>query len=118
MMRSPTLSMLTFGLYYIVAGAGYLVLPGFVANQLDVGASGEIWVRFAGLLLLALGYLYLQAGRQQLLPVFRWTVHIRAFSFLSFVVLWLLGVAEVIVLIFATAEIAGAAWTWFSLPHE
>lgn len=117
-MRSPMLSMLTFGLYYVVAGAGYLALPGFVANQLDVAADGEIWVRFAGLLLLALGYLYLQAGRQQLLSFFRWSVHIRAFSFLTFVVLWLLGIAETIVLVFAAVEIAGAAWTWFSLPHE
>lgn len=117
-MRNAVLSMLTFGLYYSVAGLGYLVLPGFVSGQLDVNASGEIWVRFAGLLLLVLGYLYFQAGRQQLLPVFRWSVHIRVFSFLTFVVLWLLGFAEVIVLIFATVEIAGALWTWFSLPHE
>lgn len=117
-MRSPTLSMLTFGIYYGVAGAGYLVLPGFIANRLEVAADGEIWVRFAGLLLLALGYLYLQAGRKQLLPFFRWSVHIRAFSFLTFVVLWLLGIAEAIVLVFAAAEIAGAVWTWLTLPHE
>lgn len=117
-MRSPTLSMFTFGLYYVVAGSGYLVLPGFVSSQLDVTASGEIWVRFAGLLLLLLGYLYIQAGRQQLIPFFRWSVHIRALSFLTFVILWLLGIAEVIVLIFAIVEIGGALWTWFSLPHE
>ncbi len=117
-MRNARLSMLIFGLYYVVAGAGYLVLPGFIASQLDVAASGEIWVRFAGLLLLALGYLYVQAGRKQLIPLLRWSVHIRAFSFLTFIVLWLLGVAEVIVLIFAVVEIGGALWTWLSLPHE
>ena len=117
-MRSPTLSMFVFGLYYVVAGAGYLVLPGFVSSQLDVAASGEIWVRFAGLLLLVLGYLYFQAARLQLLPFFRWSVHIRAFSFLAFIVLWLLDIAEVIVLIFAAVEVAGALWTWLSLPHE
>lgn len=117
-MRNAKLSMLTFGLYYLVAGAGYLVLPGFVASQLDVGADSEIWVRFAGLLLLLLGYLYLQAGRHQLIPFLRWSVHIRILSFLAFIVLWLLGIAEVIVLIFAVVEIGGALWTWFSLPHE
>ena len=117
-MRSPTLSMFVFGHYYAIAGAGYLVLPGFVSSQLDVAASGEIWVRFAGLLLLVLGYLYVQAGRQLLIPFFRWSVHIRVISFLTFVVLWLLGIAEAIVLIFAAVEIGGAAWTWLSLPHE
>ena len=117
-MRRPMLSMLTFALYYAIAGAGYLVLPGFVSSQLDVGADGEIWVRFAGLLLLVLAYLYFQAGRTQLIPFFRWSVHIRAFSFLAFVLLWLLGIAEVMVLIIAAVEIAGAAWTWITLPHE
>ena len=117
-MRSPMLSMFAFGLYYAIAGAGYLVLPGFVSSQLDVGADGEIWVRFAGLLLLVLGYLYLQAGRKQLIPFFRWSVHIRAFSFLAFVLLWLVGIAESMVLILAAVEIAGALWTWFTLPHE
>ena len=117
-MRSSMLSMLVFGFYYLVAGSGYLVLPGFVSSRLDFSAGGEIWVRFAGLLLLMLGYLYLQAGRKQLIPFFRWSAHIRLFSFLAFVVLWLMGVAETIVLIFAAIEIAGALWTWLSLPHE
>lgn len=117
-MRNAKLSMLTFGIYYVIAGAGYLVLPGFVSGQLDVAASSEIWVRFAGLLLLVLGYLYLQAGRQQLIPFLRWSVHIRTLSFLAFIVLWLLDIAGVIVLIFAAVEIGGALWTWLSLPHE
>ena len=117
-MNRASTSVLVFSIYYLIAGILYLLLPGFVSGRLDVAAEGIIWVRFAGLLLGVMGYFFLQASRGRVTLFFRWTVHTRIGTAIVFALLWILGLAESIVLLFAVIDLAGAGWTAWTLRAE
>lgn len=117
-MKRASTSVLVFSIYYLIAGILYLILPGFVLGRLDVATESTIWVRFAGLLLAVVGYFYLQASRARVTLFFRWTVHMRIGTAIVFALLWILGLAESIILLFAAVDLIGAGWTGWALRAE
>jgi hypothetical protein len=70
------------------------------------------------MLLLFMGFFYVQSGRHNLIPFFKWTLITRGTAFLFVLGFWLGGFASWIILLFWLGDLAGLLWTWHSLKQE
>jgi len=113
-MNSVAVSLLVFGIYFIVNGLGFAFAPNFFLGLLRQPEATEPYIRIAGALLLAIGYYYIQIARTDLRTFYMWTVQARVVVFLLFILFTLLKWAPPILYLFAAIELIGALWTFFT----
>lgn len=114
-MSNAAKSIIVYGIYLIVIGLGFLVIPNTLLALFGFPTTNEPWVRVVGLLLPIMAYYYLQAARSEMMPFFRWTAHTR-----SMVGVWVgafvaLGIIPPMFTFFGIVELVGAIWTQLAL---
>jgi hypothetical protein len=114
-MSKAATSLVVFGIYLIVIGLGFLVVPNMPLGLFGMAETGQPYIRIVGMLLLILAYYYIQVARSELTPFFRWSVYARASVILFFIAFVLLDLAEPVVLFFGAADLAAAVWTYLAL---
>lgn len=114
-MSRAAISIIVYGIYYLVAGLSYAVLPAVALNLFGFPVEGTWSLRVAGVLLGLHGYFYVQAARQDIVPYYRWTVHGRIAAFLVFAAFAVLGLARPMIILFGVIDLVGAIWTWLAL---
>jgi hypothetical protein len=117
-MSKAARSLFVFGIYLIVIGLGFLIIPNVVLRLFGFAETSEPWIRVMAMLLLLLAYYYIQAARNEMTGFFRYTVHARASVIVFFAAFVLLGLARPMLLLFAVVDLAAAIWTWTSLRSE
>ena len=108
-------SVFVFGLYLLVLGIVLLVAPNFLLGIFFLPSTTEVWIRVVGMLVLFLGFFYLQAARKALTDFFRWTMYPRSTVILFFVAFVLLGFARPPLILFGVVDLLGAIWTGLAL---
>jgi len=71
----------------------------------------EPWIRNAGVLMLVIGFYYIQVARTDLRPFYMWTVYARLGTFAIFVLFIVLRWAPATLGLFAAIDLLGALWT-------
>ena len=100
-----------FGLYLVVLGIVLLVAPNSLLEMFILPGTTEVWVRVVGMLVLFLGYYYIQAARKELTDFIRWTMYPRSTVILFFAAFVLLGYARPPLIMFGAVDLLGAIWT-------
>ena len=111
-------SVLAFGIYLLVLGAGLLVVPNTLLALFRQPPTQEPWLRVVGLVVLVLGLYYVSAAREQVTAFFRWTLWGRPLAVVVLVALVLAGVAPAFVLILGAIDLMAAAWTFWALQAD
>ena len=111
-------SIFFFGLYLFLLGILLVFLPNAVLGLVEIPPTNEVWIRLAGMLLLILGFFYVQAGRHNLVPFFQWTLVTRGVAFFFVLGFWLCGYISWLILAFWLGDLAGMIWTWTALRRE
>jgi hypothetical protein len=114
-MSKAATSIAVFGIYLIVIGLGFLVVPNMPLGLFGMAETGQPYIRIVGMLLLILAYYYIQVARSELTPFFRWSVYARASVILFFIAFVLLDLAEPVLIVFGVADLAAAVWTYLAL---
>ena len=117
-MRAPADTIVAFGVYLLVAGAGLMLVPQTLLGLIGVPAGDGLWVRFAGMLSAVLGVYYLLAARAGLVSFFAWTVWGRYAAAAFMLAVVLAGLAPANLLLLAAVDTATASWTWLSLRRR
>ena len=110
-MSKAAKSVFVFGIYLVVIGVGFLVIPNTPLALLGFPTTSEPWIRVVGLLLLILAYYYIQAARSEMTPFLRWTVPTRLSVIVCFIILVLLGLAQPMLIGFGVIDLLAAIWT-------
>ena len=114
-MSKAAKSVFIFGIYLVINGLGFLLVPNTVLSMLGLPMTTEPWVHILGMLLLILAYYYIQSARSELTQFLRFTVYARA-SVIVFVITFIIvGIAPPILIIFAVIDLLSAIWTAFAL---
>jgi hypothetical protein len=113
-MTDPVLSLRVWSYYLLGVGAGLLLIPNQVFDILGIANTSEVWVRFVGLVAIALGVVYFAGAQDNDLGVVRSSVPARAIAVIAFVALWITG-GPWQLLIFAVADLTGLLWSWSAL---
>lgn len=114
-MSNSARSVFVFGLYLVVLGIVLLVVPNVLLGMFSLPSTTEVWIRVVGMLLLFLGFYYIQAARNEMADFFQWTVYVRPTVILFFAAFVLLGFASPFLLLFGVMDILGAIWTGLAL---
>jgi hypothetical protein len=110
-MSSGGLSVFVFGIYVVINGFIFSFFPNFLLRSIKLPETQEPWIRLIGVLSFVIGYYYIQTGRDDNKSFFKWTVHARIGVFLISLLFFFLGWAPLILILFASVDLAGALWT-------
>lgn len=110
-MGAATVSILAYGIYLVVLGIPYLLVPNVPLTILGFEPTNEPWIRVMAALVIIVGYYYVQAARNRIRTFYRWTLHCRVFFPLCTLVMVVAGVAQPMLLLFGALDLAGLLWT-------
>ena len=114
-MNRAARSVFAWGIYLVLAGLGFFLMPNVVLPLFRFAATSDSWVRVLGLLVTLVGAYYLASARQNVTPFFRMTVWGRTAFAAGALLLVLMKFSELPLLLIGAADAAGAVWTWLSL---
>jgi hypothetical protein len=117
-MSKSAISVFVFGIYLVVIGLGFLLIPNTVLGLFGLPTTTEPWIRVVAMLLLILSYYYIQTARNEDKAFFRFTVHGRASVIVFFVAFVLLKIAPLTLLLFGVVDLLAAIWTALALRSE
>jgi hypothetical protein len=119
LMKKSATSVFVWGIYAVLSGITFLLVPNLPLTLLGLGESQEVYPRLLGVAITMLGYFYLRAARQEsMTPLYAWSVHARLGMAGAILVLVIIGLAKPAMLGFAITELAGSLWTAFALRAE
>ena len=108
-------SLFGFGIYVVLLGITLVLVPNVLLTLFAVPATQEVWIRVLGMMILFVGYYYIQAARKELRDFFQWTVHTRGLVILFFIAFVLLKLAKPALILFGAVDLLGALWTAVAL---
>jgi hypothetical protein len=114
-MSNSARSVFVFGWYLGVLGIALLVVPNVLLGMFFLPSTTEVWVRVVGMLVLFLGFYYIQAARKELTDFFRWSLYPRSSVILFFAIFVLLDFAKPPLILFGVADLVGVIWTALAL---
>jgi uncharacterized membrane protein YjjP (DUF1212 family) len=117
-MSKAAVSVFAVGVFLILTGIGFFIVPNFVLSLLSIPPTDEVWIRILGMIVLFVGYYYVIAARKELKDFFDATISVRIVCFVCFLVLVLTKIAYPILIIFGIIDLIGAIWTTCALRKE
>ena len=117
-MSRAAISVFVFAIYLFLLGVILVVVPNVLLGLFRIPETNEVWVRVVGMLVLILGYYYLTAARNELVPFMRATVVARISVLFFFIAFVALGFAPTVLVLFGVIDCAAAIWTWTALRAD
>lgn len=109
-MTAPARTVFAFGVYLVSVGLVLLLVPNVLLGVLGLPATDEPWLRLVGVIVLVLGGYYVVCARAEATVFVRATVAGRTIAAGGLVMLALMW-GYWALLLFATFDVACAAWT-------
>lgn len=117
-MSKAAKSVFVFGIYLLLSGLGFLLDPNTVLGLLGFPVANEVWVHVTGMLLLIVGYYYIQTARSGITVFFHFTVHARLTVIVFLTAFVLVGLAPPVLIGFGVIDLLAAVWTAVALKSE
>jgi hypothetical protein len=114
-MSSAARSVYVFGIYLLIVGGLLLGAPNTLLTVIGLSPTTEPWIHVAGIPVMAMGMLFASGARAEDRILFRASVWVRVFAFISFVMLAVFQIAPAVVAGFGIVDALGALWTRLSL---
>jgi hypothetical protein len=117
-MTSSARSIVIFGIYLVLLGIVLIVTPNILLGVFGFEPTKEVWIRVLGAVVGVLGAYYIAMAKLGISVFYTATVFGRAWIFVSFVALVILGLEKPLLMLFGAVDLAGAVWTWTLLRRE
>ncbi|HYU83024.1 MAG TPA: hypothetical protein VFA31_09830 [Candidatus Polarisedimenticolia bacterium] len=117
-MRSPATSVRAFGLYLLGLALALMTMPNTLLALFGMPTTQDPWIRVAGMLAGLIGFMYARYAYHADRRFFEITVQLRASVIVFFLAFVVLASAPWQLLLFAAVDLAGAAWTWWTLTTK
>jgi uncharacterized protein YjeT (DUF2065 family) len=114
-MSNVSRSMFVFGIYLVLAGLTFMVIPNTALPVFGFAQTNDIWIRVFALLAAIVGVYYLYAVRYNDITFFRISVVGRLLFVSGLFLFFLLGMIGTQVIPLILTDLSGAAWTAFAL---
>ena len=114
-MSPSAISIFVFGIYIVLVGAGFLLIPNTVLPLFKFPKTNEPWIRVLGTIIVILGFYYIIAAQNELTPFFWATVVARFAILVSFIVLVVTKKAQPMLIMFGVIDAAAGLWTLLTL---
>ena len=103
----------------VIPGIGLMAIPEFILDLFKLSHGDHLWMaRIIGLLAFGLGIYYFYIAKYKIAVLYNTTVVLRYFASIFMVGLWLTGQVEIMILLFAAVDTAGATWTMITIKNS
>lgn len=110
-MSASAISILVFGFYIVIIGIGFSFIPNIILPLFKFPKTNEPWIRVLGVLIVVLGFYYIIAAQNELIPFF-WASIVGRFAILiGFSLLVIFKKAKPMLILFGLIDAIGAIWT-------
>ena len=119
-MNKSARSVFFFSFYMILMGLFMIFFPIVTLRILSIKEDASILVRFIGMVVIFMGYIYFRAGlsEKKFRPLYMLTLHTR-FSAIIILTLFVVFLkANPVIIIFGLIDLAGATWTIVSMRKD
>ena len=110
-MSASALSILVFGIYLVVIGTGFILMPNTILPLFKFPKTNEPWIRVMGAVVLVLGFYYIIAAQNELSSFFWATVVGRFGVLILFSSLVIFRKTKPMLILFGIIYAIGAVWT-------
>jgi len=117
-MTNAAKSIVTWGIYALLAGMALLFQPNLTLQFLGFEATFEHWILVVAWLMMALGFYYIVLGATEVKQFFIVSAGGRMLFFIASASLILLGKAPVNMLIFGVIDLITAVWTVVAMHFD
>ena len=107
-----------FGLYAIVSGILFIIVPEFIISINKLPELPRGWSSVVGLLALVIGSYDLFIGRNNIQPLIRFSVYVRFGFFVGTILLWTSAQMPLTIIGFGIIDALGAIITILALKKE
>ena len=114
-MSASAISILVFGIYIIIVGSGFSLIPNTILPLLKFPKTNEPWIRVMGVIIVVLGFYYIIAAQNELAPFFWASIAGRFAILISFSLLVIFKKAKPMLILFGIIDTIGAIWTLITL---
>jgi hypothetical protein len=111
-------SIFIFGIYIGLVGVLLTFFPNPLLGMMNVPSTSEVWIHLAGMLLVFMGFFYVQAGRKNVTEFFKWTIVTRLSAAVFVIGFVLADLISPVIILFWLGDLAGAIWTAMALKRE
>ena len=114
-MSGAAKSIFVWGIYMMVAGVAFMLMPNVILPLLKFDLDKEPWVLVGASLIAILGWYYVVAARHELVPFFRATIVGRFLILCWYLTLVVMHKSPWELLVLAVPDQFGALWTYREL---
>lgn len=114
-MNASAISLFVFGIYVILAGAGFVLIPNIILPVLKFPKTEEPWIKVLGIIIVLVGFYYIVAAENEFISFFWATVAGRFFVFVAFILLVVAKKAPPALIAFGLIDALGGLWTFLTL---
>lgn len=111
-------SVFLYGIYIIILGAAFLLVPNFCLELMGIKTTSEIWIHVVGWFGIWLGIYYVVSARSESKAFILTSVYGRPTFIVFLSVLVALRMIEPIILIIGAIDLLTAIWTYSLLCRE
>ena len=117
-MSQSAKSVYYFGFYLVLLGLTLILQPNLLLSTFGIPETSEVWIRVAGMLVLALSVYYIVVSKNDITVFLKVTVFVRSCIIFFFVAFTFAGLVQPVIILFGAVDLLGAAWTYTALKKE
>ncbi len=117
-MSKSAKSVFIYGVYLAINGLLLLLVPNVLLNSLSIEPTTEVWIRLAGILLMAISVYYFIAAKYEFIVIMKATAFIRFSIIFFFTAFVLLKMVSPSIIIISVIDFLGGVWTFLMLKNE
>jgi hypothetical protein len=117
-MSKSAKSVFIYGIYLAFNGLMLLLAPNVLITSLGIEPTSEVWIRLAGILLMAISVYYYLAAKYELIVIMKATAFIRFTIIFFFTAFVLLDFVSQNIIGISVIDFLGGLWTTIMLKKE
>lgn len=117
-MSKSAKSVLIFGVYLVLVGVMFLLIPNVLITPFGIEPTNEVWIRLSGVLLMAIAVYYILAAKYEIVVIMKATAFIRVTIIFFFTAFALLELVSPNIILFSVIDLLGGVWTYLMLKKE
>lgn len=117
-MKKTELSIKIWSVYLFVLGISMVVFPGKTVGMFGYTDTGELWIRFVGILSVVLAMFYMQVARYRVQELYSWKIAGHVFGMVCMITFLASGIADNRIVGTIAVELLACVWTAVAMKTD
>lgn len=117
-MKKTELSIKIWSIYLFVLGLSMVLFPAVTVGLFGYTDTGELWIRFVGILSVVLAMFYMQVARYRVQELYSWKIAGHVFGMVCMITFLASGIADNRIVGTIVVELLACVWTAVAMKTD